>query len=43
MAETAVFVQITAMDRSHGVTRRARWRAGELTNKQNILLKNDVG
>ncbi|EGD5144555.1 lysozyme, partial [Escherichia coli] len=25
------------------VTRRARWRAGESTDKQNILLKNAVG
>ncbi|EFC7376019.1 lysozyme, partial [Escherichia coli] len=25
------------------VTRRARWRAGESTDKQNILLINDVG
>ncbi|EIO16848.1 endolysin [Escherichia coli O103:H2 str. 2011C-3750] len=25
------------------MTRRARWRAGESTDKQNILLKNDVG
>ncbi|EGD9527774.1 lysozyme, partial [Escherichia coli] len=24
------------------VTRRARWRAGESTDKQNILLKNKV-
>ncbi|EYX92998.1 endolysin [Escherichia coli O121:H19 str. 2011C-3500] len=24
------------------MTRRARWRAGELTDKQNILLKNAV-
>ncbi|MFA8858713.1 endolysin, partial [Escherichia coli] len=26
-----------------GETRRARWRAGESTDKQNILLINDVG
>ncbi|EIO97776.1 endolysin [Escherichia coli O111:NM str. 03-3484] len=25
------------------MTRRARWRAGVSTDKQNILLKNDVG
>ncbi|EYB52358.1 endolysin [Escherichia coli] len=25
------------------MTRRARWRAGESTDKQNILLKNEVG
>ncbi|RNJ08655.1 lysozyme, partial [Escherichia coli] len=25
-----------------GETRRARWRAGESTDKQNILLKNAV-
>ncbi|EPX8603637.1 endolysin, partial [Escherichia coli] len=24
------------------MTRRARWRAGESTDKQNILLKNEV-
>ncbi|EFI3951178.1 lysozyme, partial [Escherichia coli] len=24
------------------VTRRARWRAGESTDKKNILLKNEV-
>ncbi len=42
VAETAVFAQTTATVRSHGVTRRARWRAGELTDKQNILLKNAV-
>ncbi|EYV99596.1 endolysin [Escherichia coli O157:H7 str. 2011EL-2312] len=42
VAETAVFAQTTATVRFHGVTRRARWRAGELTDKQNILLKNAV-
>ncbi len=43
VAETAVFAQITVMVRYPVVTRRALWRAGESTDKQNILLKNDVG
>ncbi|KYW38032.1 hypothetical protein AMK97_25775 [Escherichia coli] len=42
VAETAVFAQIIATVRYPVVTRRARWRAGESTDKQNILLKNDV-
>lgn len=40
VAETAVFVQTTATVRYPVVTRRARWRAGVSTDKQNILLKN---
>ena len=43
VAETAVFVQTTVTVRYPVVTRRARWRAGESTDKQNILLINDVG
>ena len=43
VAETAVFAQITVTVRYPVVTRRARWRAGESTDKQNILLINDVG
>ena len=43
VAETAVFVQTTATVRYPVVTRRARWRAGVSTDKQNILLKNEVG
>ncbi len=42
VAETAVSAQITVMVRYPVVTRRARWRAGESTDKQNILLKNKV-
>ncbi len=42
VAETAVFVQTTATVRYPVVTRRARWRAGVSTDKQNILLKNAV-
>ncbi|AMW45882.1 lysozyme [Escherichia coli] len=41
-AETAVFVQTTVTVRYPVVTRRARWRAGESTDKKNILLKNEV-
>ena len=40
VAETAVSAQITVMVRYPVVTRRARWRAGVSTDKQNILLKN---
>ncbi|EFX8851444.1 lysozyme, partial [Shigella dysenteriae] len=36
VAETAVFVQTTATVRYPVVTRRARWRAGVSTDKQNI-------
>ena len=43
VAETAVFAQTTATVRCPVVTRRARWRAGVSTDKQNVLLKNDVG
>jgi len=43
VAGTAVFAQITVTVRYPGETRRARWRAGESTDKQNILLINDVG
>ncbi|ERF88588.1 hypothetical protein CFSAN002237_20780, partial [Escherichia coli O104:H21 str. CFSAN002237] len=43
VAETAVSAQTTVTARYPVVTRRARWRAGESTDKQNILLKNDVG
>ena len=43
VAETAVFAQTTVTVRYPVVTRRARWRAGESTDKQNILLINDVG
>lgn len=43
VAGTAVFAQITVTVRYPVVTRRARWRAGESTDKQNILLINDVG
>ncbi|ERF90469.1 hypothetical protein CFSAN002237_18375, partial [Escherichia coli O104:H21 str. CFSAN002237] len=39
VAETAVSAQITVMVRYPVVTRRARWRAGVSTDKQNILLK----
>ncbi len=42
VAETAVFVQTTATVRYPVVTRRARWRAGVSTDKQNIVLKNAV-
>ncbi len=42
VAETAVSAQTTVTVRYPVVTRRARWRAGESTDKQNILLKNDV-
>ncbi|OSM83461.1 endolysin [Escherichia coli SHECO003] len=42
VAGTAVFAQITVTVRYPVVTRRARWRAGESTDKQNILLKNEV-
>ena len=41
-AGTVGIAQITVTGRYRGVTRRARWRAGELTDKQNILLKNAV-
>ncbi|ONG14965.1 lysozyme, partial [Escherichia coli] len=41
VAETAVFVQTTVTVRYPVVTRRARWRAGVSTDKQNILLKNE--
>ena len=43
VAETAVSAQIIATVRYPGETRKVHWRAGELTDKQNILLKNDVG
>ncbi len=42
VAETAVFAQTTVTVRYPVATRRVRWRAGELTDKQNILLKNAV-
>ncbi|OTD15078.1 lysozyme, partial [Escherichia coli] len=42
VAGTAVFAQITVTVRYPVVTRRARWRAGESTGKQNILLKNAI-
>ncbi|OVA39267.1 hypothetical protein UP77_25030 [Escherichia coli] len=42
VAGTAVFAQITVTVRYPVVTRRARWRAGESTDKQNILLKMKV-
>ncbi|MCI5156558.1 endolysin [Escherichia coli] len=43
MAETAVSAQIIATVRYPGEIRKVRWRAGVSTDKQNILLKNDVG
>ncbi len=43
VAETAVSAQIIATVRYPGEIRKVRWRAGELTDKQNILLKNDIG
>ena len=41
-AGTVGTAQITVTGRYRGVTRRARWRAGVSTDKQNILLKNAV-
>ncbi|EZG89219.1 hypothetical protein BX96_08995, partial [Escherichia coli O26:H11 str. 2011C-3282] len=43
VAETAVSAQIIATVRYPGEIRKVRWRAGVSTDKQNILLKNDVG